>query len=225
MVILYEISAIPGFSMLYSFMFEGHKSDNPGNHYNIRIWKVGSVINAIYIGCLPQCILVITDYCKGVHQWKFGIDTDNDDTHDDALFKHEYGNTIFAATTALLFLLLIAFFFGIEGMINERYSTIPSSPNPMSFVSLSGVNNDSSESNIAIATDNNGENIIPQMNTEEPAYHLDNIHTELNNYSQHEEFEISQQGISSGDDNILMVEVCTLMKFGNMKLIARNKSN
>ena len=197
------------------FMFEGHKSDNPGNHYNIRIWKLGSVINAIYIGCLPQCILLISDYCKGVHHWKFGRNTDTVDSHDDALFKQEYGNTIFAATTALLFLLLIAFFFGIESMINEKFSTVPSSLNPMSFVSLPGVNNDFSESNIGIATDKNGENIIPQMLTEKAANHLDIIHTELDNCSQHGEYEITEEG----DDKILMAEVCSLFKLGNIKLM------
>ena len=193
------------------FIFEGHESDSQQDRYNIRIWRWGSVINAIYIGCLPQCILVISDYCKGVYHWRFGKNTYTDDSHDDALFKHEYGNTIFAAATASLFLLLIIFFFGFESMINETYSTTPCCPNPKSTVSLTGVNNNSLVSNIYIVNDNTEENIVTQLNTEEPTAHLDHTHAELCNCGHHREDEISQQGTSSGDDDILIVEVCTLL--------------
>ena len=196
------------------FMFEGHKSDNQEDRYDIRIWKWGSVINAIYIGCFPQCILVISDYCKGVHQWKF-----TDATHDDALFKHKYGNTIFAATTAILFLLLIVFFFGIGSMINERYSTIPFYPDTMSFVSINGVKNNSSVSNISIANKNIGENIVPQVHADEPTFQLDQIHAELYNCDHHREDEISQVGISSRDDDILIAEVRNLLKFREIELM------
>ena len=54
------------------FLFEGYKSTNQLGQYKLKIWIWGGIINAIYVGCLSQCILCITGYYKGVHQWKFG---------------------------------------------------------------------------------------------------------------------------------------------------------
>ena len=107
------------------FLFEGYQSANGNGQYKIRIWELVTVINAIYIGCIPQCILCITDYYKGVQQWEFGKGNSSN-LHDanfislntvesesnDALFKSQYGNTIFAVTTAIFFQVLIYAFFG-----------------------------------------------------------------------------------------------------------------
>ena len=60
------------------FMFEGSESTNQQGDPKLKIWKWGTIINAIYIGCIPQFILCITDYYKGVHQWKFSTDIDNE---------------------------------------------------------------------------------------------------------------------------------------------------
>ena len=107
------------------FMFEGQKLPNSENRCTIRIWKLGTFINALYIGCLPQVLLLITDFCKGVYSWDF-ISKDLGDQsepklrmdqsrwiseNNDALFKSPYGNSIFAVTSSLFFFLLILTFF------------------------------------------------------------------------------------------------------------------
>ena len=69
----------------------------PRKKYKVKIWKLGTILNGLYIGLLPQCILLFTDYYKGVPSWGFagttsweqGVMEDND-----ALIKHPYGNTI-----------------------------------------------------------------------------------------------------------------------------------
>ena len=115
------------------FMFEGYESINQQGQCKLKIWKWGSIINAIYIGFLPQCILCLTDYCKGVHQWEFNKNIDEgsqkngywigdgeDYENNNSLFKSNYGNTIFATTSATFFLSLIALFFGSGALFKER---------------------------------------------------------------------------------------------------------
>ena len=121
------------------FIFEGYESINQQGQYKLKIWKWGSIINAIYIGFLPQCILCFTDYCKGVHQWEFNKNIDEGSTVDgsgrvhhhtmgdgedyennNSIFKSNYGNTIFATTTAMFFLSLIVLFFGSRTLFKER---------------------------------------------------------------------------------------------------------
>ena len=105
------------------FLFEGYESFNEQRQCKLRIWKRGTIFNAIYIGCIPQIILCITDYYKGVHEWEFGKKVEgaiSDSENNDALFKFQYGNTIFATTTAIFFLTLITLFFGSSTLFRER---------------------------------------------------------------------------------------------------------
>ena len=106
------------------FMFEGYKSSNIETHYRLKIWKLGTIVNAIYIGCVPQCILLIIDYLKGVHNWKFQkkefVDGDTFSESNDGIFKFAYGNAIFAISTAVLFLALIIIFFQSKSLFRER---------------------------------------------------------------------------------------------------------
>ena len=117
------------------FIFEGYKSTKHPGQYKLKIWKWGSIINAFYIGCLPQCILCITDYHKGINQWDFGkhvnMDMPNitgtisarageDYENNNALFKSNYGNTVFAAISATLFLVLITLLFGSGTLFKEK---------------------------------------------------------------------------------------------------------
>ena len=115
------------------FIFEGYKSTKQPGQYELKIWKWGSIVNAFYIGCLPQCILCITDYQKGIHQWEFGkhlIIPDiaktmvqragEDYENNNALFKSNYGNTVFAAISATLFLVLIILLFGSGTLFKEK---------------------------------------------------------------------------------------------------------
>ena len=103
------------------FMFEGHML--PNSQYHIKIWKLGTFINALYIGCLPQCVLLVTVYYKGVPSWDFiGIQVAGQSVYqaNDALFKTPYGNTIFAITSSLFFFLLIVLFFNTEMLFKRR---------------------------------------------------------------------------------------------------------
>ena len=121
------------------FMFEINESAEKQGQCKLKIWKWGSIINAIYIGFLPQCILCFTDYCKGVHQWEFNKNIDEgsmvngswsvygqskgdgeDYENNNSLFKANYGNTIFGATTGTFFLSLIILFFGSGALFKER---------------------------------------------------------------------------------------------------------
>ena len=121
------------------FIFEGYESINQQGQYKLKIWKWGSIVNAIYIGFLPQCILCFTDCFKGVHQWEFNKNIDEgsmvhsswrnygsftatgeDYENNNSLFKSNYGNTIFGATTATFFLILIVLFFGSGTLFKER---------------------------------------------------------------------------------------------------------
>ena len=100
------------------FLFEGCGKDTSQGHCKIQIWKFGSIMNALYIGIFPQCILLYMDYYKGVHSWKFiGNKLWEEEEKpvfeiNDALFKHPLGNSIFAITSGVFYLILIILFFG-----------------------------------------------------------------------------------------------------------------
>ena len=100
------------------FMFEGC------NENSTRIWRLGTILNAFFIGCLPQIILLFLDYHRGVVNWNFiGISEGDAKIYEnnDALFKSRFGNSIFALTTGVLFLFLIIFTF-LTDMIFENNS-------------------------------------------------------------------------------------------------------
>ena len=106
------------------FMFEGYDDNESPGRYKLKVWRWGTLINALYIGCIPQLVLFIADYYKGVHHWKFNIDLIENSQiwteNNDALFKSQYGNTIFAATSIIFFLVLITIFFGSSFIFGER---------------------------------------------------------------------------------------------------------
>ena len=108
------------------FLFEGPETNDQESGQQLKIWRWGTIVNAIYIGCVPQCILCFTDYYKGVYDWEFDASYTNLEDriliqeNNDAILKSNYGNTIFAATTATFFLILIIFFFGSEELHKER---------------------------------------------------------------------------------------------------------
>ena len=106
------------------FMFEGYESTDQYGKVELKIWKRGTIINAIYIGFVPQCILLITDYVKGAYHWRYqnvSLDKQDNTLNDnDALFKSLHGNTIFATSTAIFFLTLIVIFFNSKSLFKER---------------------------------------------------------------------------------------------------------
>ena len=93
-------------------MFEGCKEKDA---HSIRFWKIGTISNAFFIGCLPQVILLIMDYHRGIADWDFiAFDLGPEGIYEsnDALIKCRIGNSLFAIITALffLFLILLTFF-------------------------------------------------------------------------------------------------------------------
>ena len=90
------------------FMFEGCKVNNK---YSIRIWKRGTVMNALFIGCLPQIILLFMNFYRGIIEWDFlGSALEPEKwifERNDALFKSPYGNSVFAIISGVVFLFLI----------------------------------------------------------------------------------------------------------------------
>ena len=173
------------------FMFEGYQSTHQGELQKIKIWKLGSIINAIYIGCIPQCILCVTDYYKGVHQWEFGkygpaleerpgVSYENND----ALIKHPYGNTIFSITTGTFFLMLIVFFFGSQNIFKERgihcrCLNILCCPCPGPCIRLTKSNFDPSSSDRTSAKQPADEDIEKHVPSEKPADDVEQPHTEI----------------------------------------------
>ena len=92
------------------FMFEGCKENNQ----NIRIWKLGSILNAFFIGCLPQLVLLVMDNYRSVTKWDFmslALQPEAIIENNDALFKSRNGNTIFSIVSGLSFFFLISVFF------------------------------------------------------------------------------------------------------------------
>ena len=90
------------------FIFEGC------NGHSTKIWRFGTILNAFFIGCLPQIVLLFLDYHRGVVTWDFsGINVEDGKMYEsnDALFKSRFGNSIFALTSGVLFLFLIIFTF------------------------------------------------------------------------------------------------------------------
>ena len=90
------------------FMFEGCDENS------IRIWKLGTVLNALFIGCLPQIILLYMEFYRGTVNWDFvGVELSGESLweNNDALFKHRYGNCLFASISGVLYLFLIIFAF------------------------------------------------------------------------------------------------------------------
>ena len=84
------------------FMFETCKENDKKS---IRVWKFGTILNAFYIGCLPQIVLMIMDFYRGVHNWDYItqiLDQEEIYENNDSLFKYRYGNLVFAIISNLV---------------------------------------------------------------------------------------------------------------------------
>ena len=95
------------------FVFEGCDENS------IRIWKFGTVLNALFMGCLPQIILLYMEFYRGTINWDFvGVELSGESLweNNDALFKHRYGNCLFASISGILFLFLIIFTFSTNNI-------------------------------------------------------------------------------------------------------------
>merc|ERR1712154_666975 len=65
-------------------------------------------------GCLPQIILITTDFQRGIVEWdflSFALHPEVIFENNDALFKLRYGNILFAVISCLVFASLTILFF------------------------------------------------------------------------------------------------------------------
>ena len=191
-------------------MFEGYETNNQKEGYKLKIWKWGTIINAIYIGCIPQCILCITDYYKGVHDWNFVGNSEwkKNGTlrfeNNDALFKSEYGNTIFALTSATFFFGLIIIFFGSNNLFREkgihcRCLNVLFCPCPTSCINLSEPDLDTSSSLNTSDRKTSREKVAGEASQEETSLDSDRPQTEVYLYSRRGEKKIKLLGTLSGN--------------------------
>ena len=114
--------------MFCPLMFKGNENRDPndGNQPPIRVWKLGSILNSFFIGCLPQILLTILDHYKGVTSWDFEEVYDGIPMQDNnALLKHPYGNTILSITTFLLYLILTTIFFAWDELVKKMDYFVP----------------------------------------------------------------------------------------------------
>ena len=137
--------------MFSPIMFEGHPPSETQHKYPLRIWRLGTVINSLFMGCLPPVILIITEHVRGVPSWGFGKWQEST-----ALFKSPYANTIFASITFFFFLSLTLILF-----LNDKIGKCSQpclEPQVSGPNSMSNEGDGSNESNGA-STSGNEENI------------------------------------------------------------------
>ena len=108
-------------------MFEGYKLSSTSTDYNVKIWKLGTILNALFIGCVPELILLYTDYRKGLSSGKHttwpGLDEKSTYTfyqYNTSLFRYHLGSTIFAIIFFLLYFPLIILFFLSDKIFQKR---------------------------------------------------------------------------------------------------------
>ena len=104
------------------FMYEGTRTNNAKNEYTIRVWKTGSILNAIFIGIFPPILLIFLDVQRGVTKWKF-VTTDTKNsifTFTDAILKFENGNLIFSIVSLFVSLLMILLFFFNDKLFSKK---------------------------------------------------------------------------------------------------------
>lgn len=107
------------------FMYEGCTENS------IKIWKLGTLCNAIFLGCFPQIVLLGMNYCRGIDNWNFlgyNLDTEGVYEGNDALFKYNHGNSIFAIISCTFYLLLIIITFFTDKVIQNHATFFKCTP-------------------------------------------------------------------------------------------------
>ena len=104
--------------MFCPLMFEGDPDQNGDNRPPVKVWKLGSILNSFFMGCIPQIMLIALDHYRKVPDWDFedleGLGQDNN-----ALLKYSNGNTIFSIATLSLYLCLTTIFFGWDKLFKD----------------------------------------------------------------------------------------------------------
>lgn len=101
--------------MFCPLMFEGNPDRIGNNGPPVRVWKLGSILNSFFMGCIPEIMLIALDQYRKVPDWDF-----EDSLQDNnALFKYPNGNTIFSIATLSLYLCLTTIFFGWDKLFKD----------------------------------------------------------------------------------------------------------
>ena len=109
--------------MFSPLMFEGDPDRRDDNEPPVRVWKVGSIMNSVFIGCLPQILLVTFENYKGVPLWSQNAEVSKLEGYyydSNALIRYPFGNTIFSITSFLLYLVLTTIFFAWERIFKDN---------------------------------------------------------------------------------------------------------
>ena len=101
--------------MFCPLMFEGNLDQSGDDRLPIRIWKLGSILNSFYMGCIPQIMLVAFDHYRKVPDFEF----ESDFQSSNALLKYRNGNTIFSIATLALYLCLTTLFFAWDKLFKD----------------------------------------------------------------------------------------------------------
>jgi hypothetical protein len=99
--------------MFSPVMYEGFEGNSGDKNDKVKLWKLGTIINAIYIGVVPPIMLIISDVTRGITSWK---PLENNVTisrihQTDSIFLPPYGNTVFALISIVFFSAVIVAFF------------------------------------------------------------------------------------------------------------------
>ena len=76
--------------MFCPLMFEGNPDQRDNDQPPVRVWKVGSILNSIFLGCIPQISLTCLDHFKGVPSWPFKKDLYADIIEIDEDYVNDY---------------------------------------------------------------------------------------------------------------------------------------
>ena len=134
--------------MFCPIMFEGNPDQTGDNQPPIRVWKLGSVLNSFFMGCLPQILLLVLDYYRHVCcRYPYPVV----ESENNALIKHAYGNLIFSITTLFLYLCVtIIFFFwdNAKEYLQENEASIGDSASSGSILHLQDPTEDATQAEV-----------------------------------------------------------------------------
>ena len=193
------------------FMFENFKEN--GKAY-IKIWKLGTILNAFYIGFLPQVVLFAMDLYRGVNNWNFiGQARDHEQIYEnnDSLFKYHYGNLFFAVITGMFYGMLIIFTFFTDKIFKSngiycKCGSILCLPCPQNCFDLTKTLSPSPAMKVEQTIHNvNNESTLGKQTSTEDSEVIQNISTKIYMYTRDNITWL--MGESSPDDEIALPEV------------------
>ena len=111
--------------MFSPLMFDGNLDERDDNAPPVRVWKLGSIVNSVFIGCLPQALLVAMEQYRQIPTWyrivyqAIDLILEINSFDSNALIKHPYGSTVFGISSLLLYLFLITIFFAWDKIFKD----------------------------------------------------------------------------------------------------------